>query len=79
MKTEIPIAIFPSRQSALDQIQSLDAAIYYLAHGEYSRPHYTARKIRGENDFYIHVKRYFYAGTFYAIPSGALSAEDINF
>jgi len=52
----------------------LNAATYYLAYGEYERPCYTVRKVRGMDSYYIHAKRYFYAGTFYAMKSGPVCA-----
>ena len=44
-------------------------ATYFLSHGEYERPFYTARKVRGQDAYYVHAKRYFYAGMD-ARPSG---------
>lgn len=66
------LATFATREEAKAIIADLDAACYILAHGEYERPDYTARKVRGEDRYYIHARRYFYAGTFYALPSGGL-------
>ena len=67
------ILTFATRSEALAEIKSLNSGTYYLAHGEYARPDYTARKVRGEDRFYIHAKRYFFAGTFYAVPSGPVT------
>lgn len=61
---------FKTKESATAYASKLNSGTYYLAHGEYERPDYTARKIRNENTYYIHAKRYFFAGTFYATPSG---------
>ena len=66
---------FTSRDEAKAVITELDASIYNLSHGEYERPHYTARKVRGEDSYYIHATRYFYEGTCQARPSGALTCE----
>ena len=66
------IATFATREEAKAIIADLDSCVYELAHGEYERPHYTARKVRGEDRYYIHARRYYYAGTFYARPSGGL-------
>ena len=68
---------FPSRAKAQSVIANLNAGTYYLSHGEYSRPHYTARKVRGEDSFYIYASRKFYADTVNARPSGPLTWEDI--
>lgn len=68
-------ATFASRSEAQAIISQLDRGTYYLSHGEYARPHYAARKVRGEDHYYIHAKRYFYAGTFNATPSGPISEE----
>jgi len=40
------------------------AGTYYLSHGEYSCPDFKIRKVRGEDDYYIHVNHYYYRGTF---------------
>ena len=66
-------ATFATKSEALALVDGLDAATYYLAHGEHSRPEYTARKVRGESRYYIHAKRFYYAGTFNQRPSGPLS------
>lgn len=71
MKTT-DIATFATRDEALAIVKSLDSATYYLAHGEYERPDYTVRKVRGEDRYYIHAKRYYYAGSFNARQSGGL-------
>ena len=61
---------YATKALAIAAIDILNAGTYYLSHGEYERPHYTVRKVRGEACYYIHAKRYFFAGTFYATPSG---------
>lgn len=63
---------------ALKAITSLNSGTYYLAYGEYARPDYTARKIRNGARYYIHAKRYFYAGTINAPKSGALTIRDLH-
>ena len=71
-------ATFATRSEALAEIKILNSGTYYLAHGEYERPDYTARKVRGEDCFYIHAKRYFFAGTFNARPSGPMHIEEVS-
>jgi len=68
-------ATFATRTEALAIVAGLDSATYYLAHGEYERPTYTVRKVRGESKYYIHAKRFYYAGTFNARQSGPLSVN----
>ena len=70
------IAIFNSREDAQAIVESLDSMTYGLDHGEYERPHYTARKVRGEDQYYIHARRHYFAGTFHAKQSGPLMWED---
>ena len=77
MKTINDIATFATRLEAQSIIAKLNSGTYSLAHGEYERPDYTVRKVRGENSYYIHAKRYFYAGTFNATPSGPVNSERI--
>jgi hypothetical protein len=71
------IATFATRQEAQEVIARLNGQTYYLAHGEYERPDYTARKVRGEDRYYIHARYYYYSGTFNAKQSGALRVEEI--
>lgn len=66
------IATFATREEAKSIIAELNSACYILAHGEYERPYYTVRKVRGEDSYYIHARRYYYSGTFHARPSGTL-------
>jgi hypothetical protein len=54
---------------------ALDSGIYYLAHGEYSRPIYKVRKVRGRNEFEIYAKYYYFAGTLNRRPNGAICIE----
>lgn len=68
-------ATFATRTEVLTVVAGLNSATYYLAHGEYARPDYTVRKVRGGNKFYIHARRYYYGGTFNARPSGPLSVN----
>lgn len=65
---------YATRADALKAIANLNEGIYYLSHGEYARPQYTARKLRNGNRYYIYARRYYYAGTFNAPKSGALTA-----
>ena len=73
MKTQIEYTTFKTRSEAQSIIDEMDAQTYYLAHGEYARPIYTARKVRGEDAFYIHAYYFFYSGTFYAAQNGPLT------
>lgn len=75
MTTTDTAATFATRSEAQAIVKGLDAATYYLAHGEYERPTYTVRKVRGESSYYIHAKRFYYAGTFNQRPSGPLSVN----
>lgn len=68
-------ATFATKPEALAIVTGLDSATYYLAHGEYERPTYTVRKVRGGSEYYIHAKRFYYSATFYARPSGPLSVN----
>ena len=47
---------------------------YYLAHGEYSQPEYTA--VRYKDGWGIKKIHYFYANTFYAAPDGRCALLD---
>ena len=67
------IATYTTRTEAQAIVTALETVTYYLAHGEYDRPQYSVRKVRGDNRYYIYAKRFFYSGTFYAAPSGPLS------
>lgn len=67
---DFPVLTFPTRKSARARIAELDGGVYYLAHGEYARPHYTARKMRGTDAYYIHASYSYYAGTFHARQNG---------
>jgi hypothetical protein len=58
--------------------KALDSRTYHLAHGEHSRPDYTVRKKRGRNEFEIYAKYYYFAGTYYRRPNGAISEETAN-
>ena len=69
---------YKTRQQAQDAVDTLDSQIYHLAHGEYERPTYKARKVRGEDFYYIHATYFFYAGTFYAKQDGAMTVEELS-
>jgi hypothetical protein len=69
---------YTTRADAKKAIVGLNSGTYYLAHGEYERPDYTARKIRNGDRYYIHARRYFFAGTFYARKSGPLTIHDLH-
>jgi nitric oxide reductase large subunit len=69
---------YATRADAYKAITGLNSGVYYLAHGEYERPDYTARKLRNSNRYYIHARRYFYAGTLHAKKSGPLTVYDLD-
>jgi hypothetical protein len=67
---------YKTRKSAQDAIDALDQITYHLSRGEYARPHYTARKVRGEDRYYIiHARYHYYEGALYATKSGPLAAQ----
>ena len=66
---------YKTRKSAQDAIKDLDQITYHLSHGEYTRPQYTARKVRGADQYYIHARYYYYEGALYATKSGPLAAQ----
>ena len=68
-------ATFATRIEAQTLADRLNSGTYYLAHGEYARPDYTVRKVRGGDRYYIHARRYYYSGTFGAGKSGPLTAD----
>jgi len=69
---------YATRADAQKAIAVLDSGTYYLANGEYERPDYTVRKLRNGVSYYIHARRYFYAGTLYARKSGAVTIYDLD-
>ena len=69
---------YATRAEAQKVIVGLNSGTYYLAHGEYERPDYTARKLRNGDRYYIYARRYFYAGTLHAKKSGALTVYDLD-
>lgn len=69
------IATWNTREEAQAVVDRLDSGTYYLSHGEYGRPDYKVRKVRGEDAYYIHATYYYFAGTFYAPKDGALTGE----
>ncbi len=69
------IATFSTRAEAQELADRLNVGTYYLSHGEYERPDYTVRKVRGKDRYYIYVRRYYYAGTFFAGKSGPLTQD----
>lgn len=56
-------------------VNALNKSTYILAHGEYERPDYMVRKVRGEDLYEIFARYYFFRGTFYAKQSGAICEE----
>jgi len=66
---------YKTRKSAQDAIDDLDQITYHLSQGEYARPQYTARKVRGADQYYIHARYYYYEGALYATKSGPLAAQ----
>ena len=69
----LEIATFKSRDEANQIVESLNSRTYYLAHGEYQRPDYVVRKVRGASEYYIFARYYYYSGTFGAKENGGLS------
>jgi hypothetical protein len=69
---------YVTRAEAQKVIAGLNSGTYYLAHGEYERPDYTARKLRNGDRYYIYARRYFYAGTLHAKQSGPLTVYDLD-
>ena len=69
---------YATRADAQKAIAVLNSGVYYLAHGEYERPDYTARKLRNGDRYYIYARRYFYAGTLCAKESGPLAICDLE-
>jgi len=69
------IYIYDTRAEALAAKNKLDGSTYYLGHYQRQRPDYSARKIRGEDGYYIHVRYYYFPGTFYARKNGPLLAH----
>jgi len=53
------------------------SGIYTLYHGEYERPDYQIRKVRGKDDCEIYCRVYFYSGTFNNDVNHVLSNDDI--
>lgn len=68
-------ATFNTRKEAQEIVAALDSRQYMLSHGEYARPDYTVRKVRGQDRFYIHVQHFYYRGTFGAPKDGGLDWE----
>lgn len=54
------------------------SGIYTLRHGEYGRPEYYIRKVRGQDDYYIYAKYFFLPGTIGAPKNGPLSQYEIQ-
>ena len=71
------IATFISRKDAQRAVNRLNNRTYYLAYGEYERPTYKVRNVRGEDRYYIHAEYFFYVGTFGAMADGPLSEDRI--
>jgi hypothetical protein len=74
-KMTTPIKIYDTKADALAIKAKLDGGTYYLAHGEYERPDYSVRKIRGGDGYYLHARYYYFPGTFYARTNGPLLAH----
>jgi ABC-type Zn2+ transport system substrate-binding protein/surface adhesin len=66
---------YNTRKEAQAIVDQLNGMTYYLAYGEHSRATFTVRKVRGEDAYYIHAKYHYYAGTFNARKSGALTVD----
>lgn len=67
-----------SGHSEFDRNKYCKTGNYTLRHGEYERPTYRIVKHRGQNDYYIKVKYYYYNGTMNAPQSGPLSCEEVE-
>lgn len=50
---------------------------YTLAHGEYERPDYQIRKVRGKDDYEIYLRRYFLPSTFTNHKNHVLNSDDL--
>lgn len=60
-------------QAEVRQLEKESAGTYMLNHGEYARPSYKARKVRGKELFGIWIETHYYQGTLNAPKSGFLS------
>ena len=69
---------YTDRADAIAAKDSLNSGDYYLAPGEYARPDYAARKIRGGSRYYLYARRYYYAGTLHAKKSGPVTIQDLH-
>lgn len=63
------------RSKAKAIAKKLDSTTYYLGHGEYSRPDYKVRKVRGEGKYEIYAKYQYYAGTYNRKQNGPICTE----
>ena len=72
----MPVRTFETKEKALEFITKIDWGTYYLRYGEYARPDYKARKIRGKDEYGVYATYYFYPGTFNAKKNGFLSWEE---
>ena len=68
--------IFKTKEEAMQYVEELYSAVYYLSHGEAGRPSYKVKKIRNKPYFGIWVEYNFYYGTFNAKKNGFLEKED---
>jgi len=68
-------ATYETKSEAQIIVSKLEAATYYLGHGEYSAPEYTVRKIRNAARYEIYAKYNYYAGTFNRKPNGAICED----
>ena len=72
------IRIFFTRRLAEQVAEEKNSAIsgtYYLNHGEYARPTYSAVKYR--DGYAVKVCYFYYRGTFYAPKNHLLTSEEI--
>ena len=67
------------RNQAKSIAQSLDDATYYLSHGEYSRPEYTVRKVRGKDKYEVFAKYSYYDGTCHRKQNGPICVETAHY
>lgn len=73
------VAKFETRAEAVKVVGKLDSGIYELRYGEYERPTYKVRKIRGEDAYGIRATYFFYPNTFNAKKDGFLTVEELYY
>lgn len=56
------ILTFPDRAGAEAAVRVLDGAVYVLSYGEYARPDYLVRKLRGRDAWGIRIRYWYQPG-----------------